>query len=162
MMRRSLLALPGVGALVASRAFGQTQETAAPSVGATPRVSHKTLTKHSGLKAAFKVPKSAAKQTKYLNSLTALLSLTPAQQEQAATIFANAAGTRVAAHSELQAVHQTLADAVKNNDATSISRASRSLGALLSQRISNGALANAAFFQLLTPDQQIKFSQFQG
>lgn len=162
MRRRFLLALPGIGALVASRAMGQTREMAVPIDGAAPHVSRKTLTKHSGLKAAFKVPKSAAKQTKYLNSLTAVLSLTPAQQEQAATIFANAAGARVTAHGNLQAAHKTLADAVKNNDTASISRASTALGFLMAQRISNGALANAAFFQLLTPDQQAKLSQFQG
>jgi len=163
MRRRLLLALPGVGALVASRAFGgETQETAARGDGAAPRVSRKALTKHSGLKAAFKVPKSAAKQAKYLNSLTALLSLTPAQQEQAATVFAKAASARVAAHVDLQAAHQTLADAVKNNDTAAIARVSKALGAFTSQRISNGALANAAFFQLLTPDQQTKLSQFQG
>lgn len=162
MRRRFLLALPGIGALVANRALGQTQETAAIRDSAGPRVSRKTLTKHSGLKAAFKVPKSAAKQAKYLNSLAAVLSLSSAQQEQATAIFADAASARVAAHGNLQAAHKTLADAVKTNDTAGISRASTTLGALMAQRISNGALANAAFFQLLTPDQQTRLSQFQG
>ncbi|MGB7759665.1 MAG: hypothetical protein WBL61_07550 [Bryobacteraceae bacterium] len=162
MRRRLLLALPGLGALVAGRAFGQGEGTATPGDNAAPRVSRKTLTKHSGLKAAYKVPKSAAKQAKYLNSLTALLSLTPAQQEQAATIFASAASARVAAHASHQAAHQALSDAVRNNDANAISRTSRILGNLTSQHISNGALANAAFFQILTSDQQSKLSQFQG
>jgi len=162
MRRRFLLALPGIGALVANRAFGQTQETAAVSEGASLRLSRKTLTKHSGAKAAYKVPKSAAKQVKYLNSMTALLSLTPAQQEQAAAIFANAASARTAAHANLQAAHRQLAAAVTNNDSAAISRTSAALGVLMSQRFSSGAMANAAFFQLLTPDQQSKLAQFQG
>jgi len=162
MRRRFLLALPGIGALVANKAFGQTQGTSAVSDGAPLRISRKTLTKHSGSKAAYKVPKSAAKQVKYLNTMTALLSLTPAQQEQAAAIFANAASARVRAHSDIQAAHRQLAAAVTNNDGASISRTSAALGALMSQRFSNGAMANAAFYQLLTPDQQTKLVQFQG
>ena len=84
MNRRSLIALPGIAAFAASQAFGQTQETTA-SGGLVPHVSHKTLVKHTGAKAAYKIPKSAGKQVRYLNSLTALLSLTTAQQLQAAS-----------------------------------------------------------------------------
>ena len=159
MNRRSLIALPGIAAFAASQAFGQTQETT-PEV--VPHVSRKTLAKHTGAKAAYKVPKSPGKQARYLNSLTALLSLTTAQRQQAAAIFAGAANARISVSSSLKAGRKALRDAVKNNDTGSISQASTAIGSLTSQHISYGALANAAFFQLLTPDQQTKMSQYQG
>jgi len=159
MNRRSLIALPGIAAFAATQAFGQ--ETAA-SNGAVPHVSRRTLVKHTGSKAAYKIPKTAGKQTRYLNSLTALLSLSTAQQLQAATIFTNAAGTRASIHSSLKAARKALSDAVRSSDTGAISQASAALGALTSQHVSNGAVANAAFYQLLTPDQQTKLSQYQG
>jgi hypothetical protein len=162
MNRRSLIALPGIAAFAASRAFGQTQETASASDGIVPHVSRKTLAKHTGTKAAYKVPKNAGKQARYLNSLTALLSLTTGQQLQAATIFTNAAGTRASVHSSLKAARKALSVAVKNNDTGGISQASTALGVLTGQHVSAGALANAAFFQLLTQDQQTRLSQFQS
>jgi hypothetical protein len=161
MNRRSLIALPGIAAFAASQAFGETQETTS-SDGVAPHMSTKTLIKHSGAKAAYKVPKSAAKQTRYLNSLTALLSLTSAQQSTAAAIFANAASTRASVHSSLKAARKALQDAVKNNDSGAVTQASAALGVLTGQKIANGAAANSAIFQLLTPAQQAKLSQFRG
>ena len=38
-------------------------------------MSRRTLVKHTGSKAAYKIPKTAGKQSRYINSLTALLSL---------------------------------------------------------------------------------------
>lgn len=73
MKRRLLIALPGVAAFAAARAWGQTEETDAPSSGVLTHVSKKALTKHSGSKSAYKVPKNATKQAKYLSSLTVLL-----------------------------------------------------------------------------------------
>ena len=162
MNRRSLIALPGIAAFAASRAFGQTQETAASSDGVVPHASSKTLAKHSGSKASYKVPKSAVKQARYLNSLTALLSLSTAQRQQAATIFAGAANARISVHSSLKAARKALSEAVKSNDTGAITQSSTALGSLTSQHIAYGALANAALFQLLTPDQQAKLSLYQG
>jgi Spy/CpxP family protein refolding chaperone len=159
MNRRSLMALPGIAAFAASKAFGQ---TAASSDGVVSHVSRHTLAKHTGAKAAYKVPSKASKQTRYLNSLTALLSLTTGQRQQAAAIFASAGTARISVKSSLKAGRKALRDAVKSNDTGAISQASTALGSLTSQHISYGALANAAFFQLLTPDQQTKLSQYQG
>jgi Spy/CpxP family protein refolding chaperone len=158
MNRRSLIALPGIAAIAASQAFGQTTA----SNGIAPHVSRRTLAKHTGAKAAYKVPKSAGKQARYLNSLTALLSLTTAQQQQAAAIFSGAANARISVHSSLKAARKALRDAVKSNDTGNISQMSTALGSLTSQHISYGALANAAFFQILTPDQQTRLSQYEG
>lgn len=162
MKRRLLIALPGVAAFAASRAWGQTVETQAPSSGAGTRVSKKALSKHSGSKSAYQVPKNATKQAKYINSLTVLLSLTPAQQQQAAAIFTNASGTRATVHTNLKAARKALSGAVQNNDSGAIAQASAAVGSLMGQYVSNGALANAAFFQILTSDQQTKLSQLLG
>jgi hypothetical protein len=161
MNRRSLVALPGIAAFAASRVFAQTQETGT-SDGLVSHVSTKTLVKHSGSKAAYKIPKNAAKQARYLNSLTALLSLTGAQQVTAAAIFANATSTQASVKGSLKAARKALKDAVKGNDAGAIAQASTALGVLTGQHIANGAAANAAVFQLLTPAQQTKLSQYQG
>jgi Spy/CpxP family protein refolding chaperone len=160
MNRRSLVALPGIAAFAASRVFGQTETGS--SDGIVSHMSTKSLVKHSGAKAAYKVPKSAAKQTRYLNSLAALLSLSPAQRLQAAAIFTNASGTRASVRSNLKAARKALKDAVKSNDTGGIAQASNALGVLTGQYIASGAAANAAVFQLLTPDQQTKLSQYQG
>jgi Spy/CpxP family protein refolding chaperone len=161
MNRRSLIALPGIAAFAASQALGQTQETASGN-GVVRHASTKTMVKHSGSKAAYKVPKSTSKQARYLNSLTALLSLTSTQQSAAAALFTSAGSTRASLHSSLKAARKALADAVKNNDSGAISQSSNALGVLTGQKIANGAAANAALFQLLTPAQQAKLSQFQG
>lgn len=160
MNRRSLVALPaGIAAFAASRAFAQTQETASID---GPRASSKALVKQSGLKAAYKVPKSGAKQARYLNSLTALLSLTSAQQVSAAAIYANAASAQTSIHASLKAARKALKDAVKNNDSGAITQTATTLGVLTGQHITTGAAANASIYQLLTPAQQTLLSKFQG
>jgi hypothetical protein len=159
--RRSLVVLPGIAALAASRVFAQTQETGS-SDGIVSQVSTKSLLKHSGAKAAYKVPKSAAKQTRYLNSLAALLSLSTAQKLQAAAIFTSASNTRASIKSSLKAARRALKGAVRSYDASGIAQASNALGVLTGQHIASGAAANAAIFQLLTPDQRTKLSQYQG
>jgi hypothetical protein len=161
MNRRTLVALPGIAAFAASRVFAETQETGSNN-GIVSHVSTKSLVKHSGAKAAYKVPKHAAKQTRYLNSLTALLSLSTGQQLQAAAIFTTAAGTRASVKSSLKAARRALKSAVRSNDAGGIAQASNALGVLTGQYIAKGAAANAAVLQLLTPDQQTKLIQYQG
>jgi hypothetical protein len=162
MDRRQLVALPGIALLAAGRAFSQTQETRAPGAGAGLPLSRKSLVKHSGSKSAYKFPTNVAKQAKYLNGLTALLSLTATQQQQAATIFASAAGVQSSVHTSLKAARKALSDAVKTYDTGGISQASTALGALTVQHISNGALAHATFYQILTQDQQSTMSKLLG
>jgi Spy/CpxP family protein refolding chaperone len=152
------VALPGLAALAASQAIGQTET---PGIGTGSHVSRKALVKHSGSKGAYRVPKNAVKQAQYLGTLTALLSLTSSQQQQVAGIYTNAAATRASVTTSLKAARKALRDAVESNDPGAIAQASATLGTLTGQFISNGAIANAAVFQLLTPDQQTTLSKFQ-
>jgi Spy/CpxP family protein refolding chaperone len=161
MERRFFVALPGLAALAAGRAMGQTDEPEAAADGAGAHISRKAMVKHSGSKGAYRIPKNAIKQAQYLSSLTALLTLTSSQQQQVAAIYTNAAATRASVTTSLKAARKALRDAVENNDTGGIAQASATLGALTGQFVLNGATANAAVFQLLTPDQQTKLSQFQ-
>lgn len=158
MNRRLFLTMPGLGALLAPRAFTQVSN----SNGMAPKPSRKILVKHSGTKAAYKIPKGSAKQAKYLASVTALVALTSSQQQQAEAIFANARSVRKTAHKSMKAARKTLSQAVKANDTGAINQAATTISTLVAQRIASGAMANAAFLQLLTPDQQARLSEFQG
>lgn len=94
-----------------------------------------------------------------VDSLTTQLGLTSAQQQQATTIFTNAATAGASMHGNLKLAHQNLQAAVKNNDTAGIDAAATAIGNFTAQQISNESKAQAAFYQILTPDQQAKFAQ---
>jgi Spy/CpxP family protein refolding chaperone len=91
--------------------------------------------------------------------LTTVLSLTSAQQASATTIFTNAATTALGLRTQLKTQRQGLTTAVQNNDTATIGSVSTAIGGLVAQMVSNKATAYASFYQLLTPDQQSKFTQ---
>jgi Spy/CpxP family protein refolding chaperone len=94
--------------------------------------------------------------------MTILLSLTSAQQQQATTIYTNAA---TAEHGILQSDrtnHESLRTAVKNNDAASIDQIAGSIAQSTAQLTSIRAKADAAFYQILTAEQQAKFTELES
>jgi Spy/CpxP family protein refolding chaperone len=97
-----------------------------------------------------------------VNFLTTLLSLTNNQQTEATTILTNAAASAAAVRTSLRTARQTLADAVTRNDTATIDQASTAIGNLTGQLTSTEAKSDAAFFQMLTPDQQTKFTQLKS
>lgn len=153
-----MVILPGV-ALAAGSAFSQTA-SAIPSGSAS--FSHKAAARYSSHKAAYKVPKSAAKQAKYIKFLTALLSLSPSQQAEAASIFASASTAIAEVRKGVKATRVTLGESVANADSGRIRQTSAMIGSLAAQRHTIGANANLAFYQLLTADQQYKLTQFRS
>jgi Spy/CpxP family protein refolding chaperone len=94
--------------------------------------------------------------------LTTLLTLTTAQQQQATTIFTNAASAAMPVHTSLKAARENLKTAVTGNDAATISTSANTIGTLTAQLTSIEATAEAAFYQILTPEQQAKFTQFES
>lgn len=94
--------------------------------------------------------------------LTTVLSLTPAQQQQATTIFTGAMSGASSFHSDMKTAHQSLQAAIKNNDPNAITQAANSIGNLTSQMVAAHAKAQAAFYQILTPDQQTKMTQLES
>jgi Spy/CpxP family protein refolding chaperone len=94
--------------------------------------------------------------------LTTLLTLTTAQQQQATTIFAAAATAAAPLHTSMKAARQALQTAVTGNDAATIDTNAATIGSLTSQLTSVEAKASAAFYQILTPEQQTKLTQFES
>jgi len=94
--------------------------------------------------------------------LTTLLTLNTAQQQQATAIFTSAATNESALQSQFWTTRQSLNTAVKNNDTTGIDQLASTLGSLSAQRTSIQARADAAFYQILTADQQNKLSQLES
>lgn len=94
--------------------------------------------------------------------LTSQLSLTAQQQQQALTIFTNAATSQSSMHENMKAAHDSLNTAVKNNDANGITQAANTIGSLTAQATVAEAKADAALYAILTPDQQTKMSQMEA
>jgi hypothetical protein len=160
MNRRQMIMLPGA-ALVARQGFAQgAQLSEAVAERPVQHVSHKVLLKFTRPKAVSKVPKTEAKSAKYLNSLTTALSLSSDQQQQAGTILAAAVTAHATLRASLKTARASLSVAVRNNDSAGINQASGVIGNLTAQITAAGANANAAFYHILTPDQQSKLAQF--
>jgi Spy/CpxP family protein refolding chaperone len=94
--------------------------------------------------------------------LAAFLSLTPDQTTQAGTIYTTEATSAASLQSSLRAARQGLVNAVKNNDTATIDQESTTIGTLTAQLTSLESKADAAFNQMLTPDQQTKLAQLRG
>ena len=155
MNRRQMVVLPGI-ALAASQGFSQTTDAVSASSKAT--ISHKALAHYSSAKSFFTIPKKATKQAKYINFLTNYLSLLPNQKSQTESIFSAASASKVQLKTSLKAARKSLGQSVRSNDTAAIAKTASAIGALVAQRHTIGANANAAFFHLLTSDQQAKMS----
>jgi Spy/CpxP family protein refolding chaperone len=108
-------------------------------------------------------PPSAAERAQHqVKALTTLLSLTSAQQQQATTIYISAAKAEQAAHQSEKDVQERLTGAIKNNDPTTIDEISGTLAQSIAQLTSIKAKADAAFYQILTAEQQSKFSDLES
>lgn len=107
-------------------------------------------------------PDPATRIQHHVQHLTKVLSLTPDQQQQATTIFTNAANGETSIHDSLKTAHENLQTAIKNNDQNGITQAATTIGNLTAQIVAAQAKAHAAFYQVLTPDQQSKLSQFEN
>jgi Spy/CpxP family protein refolding chaperone len=90
--------------------------------------------------------------------LTSLLGLTDAQQTQATTIFTNAVTAAQAVQINEHTARQSLLTAIQSNDTASIDTLSQTIGGLVGQVIGINAKANAAFYAILTADQQTKYN----
>lgn len=107
-------------------------------------------------------PDPASHAERQVKRLTTLLSLTTAQQQQAATIFATSAKSQSALREQFRAAHESLDAAVKSNNTSAIDQVAATLGNLSAQSTATRAKADAAFYQILTPEQQQKLNEFQS
>ncbi len=109
-----------------------------------------------------KQPTAAERAQQQVKRLTALLSLTSAQQQQATTIFTSAANAEQTVHQNEKGVQESLSNAIKNNDAATIDQVTNTLGQSMAQVMSIKAKADAAFYQVLTTEQQTKLSELES
>ena len=107
-------------------------------------------------------PDPAAMVQRQVERLTQMLSLTTAQQGQATTIFTNAQTANQTVMAETRTAHTSLTAAIKANDTAAISTLSAQIGTLSGQTTANTAKADAAFYAILTPDQQAKYTPGAG
>ncbi len=107
-------------------------------------------------------PNPATMAQRQVARLTTLLTLTAAQQTQATTLFTSSLTADQATRTSMMTARQALNAAVKNNDAGGIEQAATMLGTLTAQQTTSDSKAQAAFLQLLTPDQLTKYNTLHG
>jgi Spy/CpxP family protein refolding chaperone len=98
----------------------------------------------------------------HISRLATLLNLNASQQAQATTIFKDQHAAISGTFSSMRAARTALETAVENNDASGISTQAAQIGSLTTQQVENRAKAEAAFYAILTPDQQAKYKQLQS
>jgi Spy/CpxP family protein refolding chaperone len=91
--------------------------------------------------------------------LTVLLTLTTTQQTQATTIYTTEQTALSALNTSTQTAQTALQTAIKANDLTGIITQATQIGNLTTQQVEDQAKAEAAFYAILTTDQQTKYSQ---
>ncbi len=89
--------------------------------------------------------------------LAGRLSLTDAQKSTATTIFTAAQAASQNIQTALQEARKTLLGAIRNNDITGIETQAATIGALTGQVTAIDGKAQAAFYAILTADQQAKY-----
>jgi Spy/CpxP family protein refolding chaperone len=89
--------------------------------------------------------------------LTSQLGLSDAQKTSATAIFTDAAAASQTIQSSLSTNRQALSAAVKKNDTAAIDQLSATEGALSGQLTAIRTKADAAFYAILTADQQTKY-----
>ena len=94
--------------------------------------------------------------------LTALLTLTADQQAKATTIFTTEQTALSSVSASMKTARTTLQADVEANNTAGISAQASQIGSLTTQEVEATATANAAFYALLTPDQQTKYKTFGG
>jgi Spy/CpxP family protein refolding chaperone len=108
-------------------------------------------------------PPSPSEVAKHkVKTLTTLLSLTSAQQQQATTIYTNAAQSEQTIMQGEKEMHDNLHAAIKNNDSATIDQVAATMAQSMAQLTSIKAKADAAFYQTLTPDQQTKLNDLES
>jgi Spy/CpxP family protein refolding chaperone len=106
-------------------------------------------------------PTPAAIAQHEVQRYTTLLSLTPAQVEQATTFFTTEATARQNARASEHTAHQALEAAIKANDTATIQSTATTLGQMEGEMLAAHAAAQAQFYATLTADQKNKFSELE-
>jgi Spy/CpxP family protein refolding chaperone len=107
-------------------------------------------------------PPSPAKMVEHqVQRYTTLLSLNPAQVEQATTFFTAEATAMSSSRASERAAHQALQAAILANDTATIQSTATTLGQMSGEMMAAHALAQAQFYAILTADQKSKFAELE-
>jgi Spy/CpxP family protein refolding chaperone len=106
-------------------------------------------------------PSPATMAQHQVQRYTTLLTLTPAQVEQATTYFTAEATAHQNARASEHTAHQALEAAVKANDAALIQSTAGTLGQMSGEMMAAHALAQAQFYAILNAEQKTKFDQLE-
>ena len=107
-------------------------------------------------------PPSPAKMAeRQVERYTTLLTLTPAQVEQATAIFTTEATSQMTAHGSERTAHQALEAAIKANDTATIQATATTLGQMTGEMMAARALAQAQFYAILIGDQKTKYAELE-
>lgn len=102
-------------------------------------------------------PAPAAMAQHEVERYTTLLSLTPAQVEQATSYFTAEATARQNQWANEKTAHQALEAAIKNNDTATIQSTAATLGQMQGEMMAAHATAQAQFYAILSADQKTRF-----
>jgi Spy/CpxP family protein refolding chaperone len=102
-------------------------------------------------------PTTAQIVANMVTHFTTLLDVTSAQQAQATTIFTTQQTALQALQTPMQIAQAALQTAVKSN--TGLSAAAAQIGSLTAQQVLAQATGAAAFYAILTADQQAKLTE---
>ena len=91
--------------------------------------------------------------------LTALLTLTTTEQTQATIIYTAEQTALSGLNTSMQTAQTALQTAIKTNSLTGIITQATQIGSLTTQQVEAQGNAEAAFYAILTPDQQTKYSE---
>jgi len=89
--------------------------------------------------------------------LTKLLDLTSSQQSQATTLFTTEQTALASVRSSMQTARTALKTAITSDDTATIATEAAQIGTLTGQEVQAQATASAAFYAILTADQQSKY-----
>jgi Spy/CpxP family protein refolding chaperone len=106
-------------------------------------------------------PTPAAMAQHEVQRYTTLLTLTPAQVEQATTIFTTEATARQTSRASERTAHQAMEAAIKSNDTATIQSTATTMGQMAGEAMAARALAQAQFYAILTGDQKTKFGELE-
>jgi Spy/CpxP family protein refolding chaperone len=97
-----------------------------------------------------------------VKTLTALLNLTSTQQQQAQAIYGSAAKSQQTLFEGEKEAREALRAAARNDDTAAIDQIAATLGQSMAESTSIRAKADAAFYQILTAEQQSKLSDLES
>src|SRR5208283_454253 len=103
------------------------------------------------------LPTTAQIVTNMVAHFTTLLDLTTTQQASATTIFTTQQTALQAVQTQMQTAQAALQTAITSN--TGLSAAATLIGNLTAQQVLAQATGAAAFYAILTPDQQTKLTE---